>query len=641
MSDQTPIPDVFTRPAEDTPERSTLGRVGSVALRIAYVLGLFLIIAAIYVWWAASRIPDREALLTPPQRPSAVVLDRNGVEIGRRGDATSPQTRLELLPQHLVSGVIEVEDQRFFDHGGLDFIGATRAMSANIAAGRVVQGGSTITQQLAKNLFLTPKRTLERKVQEAVLARWLERRFTKTEILELYLNRVYFGSGAWGVEAAAQTYFGKPASAVSVGEAAVLVGLLQAPSRLSPLRNRASAEDRANAVLAILEDRGAVSADALDAAYATPVRVQPVRRDAVTGHFVDWVVGEARKLPGLAEQDLVITTTLDSGMQQAAFAAVQEGLTQDLRDRGATQAALIAMEGDGAVRALVGGRDYQTSQFNRAVEARRQPGSAFKPFVYVAALRDGLTPQTRRTDEPVTVGTWSPRNYNDGYLGRTSLETAFARSLNSVSVTLTEEVGRNAVVRAARDLGITSALPSTPSVALGAYEVTPLELTAAYAPFANQGYRVAPYAVTRVADARGRSLYTRQRPQYYELVLVTRVRSQMVAMMRAVMETGTGRSAALADRPSAGKTGTTNAFRDAWFVGFVPGFVAGVWVGDDANGAMDEITGGGAPAAIWNAFMARALADQPVKQFTARPMVASMMAARRPVRQDDPGPSLQ
>ncbi len=577
-------------------------------------LGVIVCVAgAGYLAYALRDLPDPVAALGAQRATTITVLDRHGELVGRRGAGPGEYAPLDTLPPVFVEAVVTVEDRRFYRHMGVDLAGMARAAMANVAARRVVQGGSTLTQQLARHLFLTPERSIKRKLQEITLALWLERRFTKDEILELYLNRVYFGAGAWGVHAAAQRYFGQTPSEMTVAEAALLAGLLQAPSRYSPALAPRRAEDRTTLVVNMLARQGVISRAQRAAAFAQPIVVKRSSDTALAGHFVDWVAQEALTLIPTARDDgvtpvaLTVKTTLDLSMQAAADAAFARVMTDEIAARGATQAALVAMEGDGAVRALAGGVNYRASQFNRAVQARRQPGSAFKTFVYTAALERGLRPADVRIDAPITVETWSPRNYKDEYRGPVTLLTAFTRSLNSVAVSVSEEIDRRNVAATARRLGIASPLPATPAMALGAYEVSLLELTAAYAPFANRGYRVAPYAITAVRGGAGQTYYTHTPPPA-ERALDDETRRRMTAMMASVMADGTGR-AARPGRPAAGKTGTTNDHRDAWFVGFIPGFIAGVWVGDDDFASMDEVVGGGVPARLWSAFLREAVAD--------------------------------
>ncbi len=626
-------------PPEEGTERAR--RAGQLARTVFVVGAAALASVAVLVAMAALELPDPEAALAAPRAPSVTVMDMDGRLIARRGPGEMEHVPLAELPPVLIDAVIAMEDRRFYGHMGVDAAGTLRAAMANLRARRVVQGGSTITQQLARNLFLSHDRTLKRKLQETLLAVWLERRFSKDEILEIYLNRVYFGAGAWGVRAASHRYFGKAPQMMSIGEAALLAGMLKAPSRYSPALSPRAAEDRATLVVNVMTDEGVLSPATRAKTLAEPIVIKRSSNTALAGHFVDWVVAQARELPGVAGTDLVIETTLDLAMQQAADRAAAAALDDAARAAGARQAALVALDGDGAVRAMVGGRDYRVSQFNRAVQARRQPGSAFKTFVYAAALERGVTPWEIRHDGPIEVEGWRPRNYREEHRGDVALSTAFARSINTVAVQISEEIGRHNVIATARRLGFTSDLPPTPAMALGAYEVSLLELTAAYAPFANRGYRITPYAINAVRAADGVLLYERPPPDA-ALALDETTRQHMTGMLRRVVVEGTGR-AANPGREAAGKTGTTNDHRDAWFVGFVPGFVAGVWVGDDDFKPMDEVTGGGAPARLWRAFVQEALQDVPPRRLDlgSSPAVAGSPPATpsfENVTADDPRP---
>jgi penicillin-binding protein 1A len=447
-------------------------------------------------------------------------------------------------------------------------------------------------------------------VQEALLALWLETKFNKDEILSLYLNRVYLGAGTYGVDAAARRYYGKPAEEVGLYEAAQLAGLLKAPSRYSPANDPAEAEARTRVVLAAMVDAGYINDDQAAKAIANkpPLRAVPDRR---ARYFADWIMAQVNDFVGRVDADLTVVTTLDPGLQAVAEDEVVKALDGEGRDRDARQAAFVAMSPDGAVRAMVGGRDYGESQFNRAVQARRQPGSAFKAFVYLAALENGRRPDHRIVDRPVEVDGWRPRNYAERYYGEVTLREAFARSLNSVAVRLTEETGRQRVAEAARRLGISSQLEVSPSIALGASEVSLLELTGAYAAFANRGRGVWPYGIIEIRDPSGRVLY-RRKGGGPGMLVGGRTVDQMTNLMTAAVEWGTGKAAKL-DRPAAGKTGTSQEFRDAWFVGFTSELVAGAWFGNDDGAAMKQVTGGGLPARLWGRVMARSLAGQPAR----------------------------
>jgi penicillin-binding protein 1A len=470
----------------------------------------------------------------------------------------------------------------------------------------VSQGGSTLTQQLAKNLFLTQDRTISRKVQEAILSVWLERTYSKDQILELYLNRVYFGSGAYGVEAAAQRYFGKSARAVTVAEAAMLAGLVQAPSRLAPNRNPEAAERRAQMVIAAMVDQGFITEGSAKAALIQPA--EALERDGANtiSYSADYVMDVLDDFIGSVEGDITVLTSIDPRVQLAAETALTEALAREGTRQGVSQGAIVAMSPDGAIQALVGGRSYARSQFNRATSARRQPGSSFKPFVYLAALEAGLTPDSIRDDSPVTIKGWSPDNYSRDFRGPVTLQTALALSLNTVAVKLGQEVSPRSVVRVAQRLGVASPLQANASLPLGTSEVTPLEMTAAYAAFANGGQGVTPYVIREVRAANNKVIYKREGSGIGQVVDRARL-PMMNAMMRETLLTGTGRKAEIAGWEAAGKTGTTQDFRDAWFVGYTSRLVGTVWLGNDDNSPMRRVSGGGLPTEIWAKFMKGAL----------------------------------
>ena len=475
----------------------------------------------------------------------------------------------------------------------------------------VSQGGSTITQQLAKNLFLTQDRTLWRKMQELVFALWLERKFSKAEILELYLNRVYFGSGAYGVEAAAQRYFGKSARQVKVAEAAMLAGLVKSPSRLAPSRNPNGAERRAQAVLTAMAELGFVTETMAKSALMQPARALKPAGAGSVNYVADWIMDVLDDLVGRVEQDLVVETSIDPVLQAAAEKALVDELALKGAKLDVAQGAIVAMSPDGAVRAMVGGKNYAESQYNRAVAAKRQPGSAFKPFVYLTALERGLTPDTVRDDKPVALKGWKPENYSREYHGPVTLTQALALSLNTVSVRLTLEVGPTAVAKTAYRLGIASKLEANPSLALGTSEVSLIELVSAYAPFANGGDAIAAHVVERVRTHGGKVLYSRA-PQNFGRIVEPGHVAMMNAMMRETLLSGTAQKAQVPGWPAAGKTGTSQDFRDAWFIGYTGRLITGVWLGNDNSSPMKKATGGGLPVEIWTRLMRTAHHGVPV-----------------------------
>ncbi len=562
-----------------------------------------LVAGAVYF---ASQLPSSTDWSVLPKRPPNIkILANDGALIANRGDTGGEFVRIDELPPYLPEAVVAIEDRRFYSHFGVDPLGLVRAAVVNARAGTVVQGGSTLTQQLAKNLFLKPERTFKRKLQEAMMAVWLEMKYSKSQILEAYLNRVYLGAGAYGVDAASRRYFGKSAREISLKEAAILAALLKAPSRYAPTSDPKAANDRADLVLAAMQEEGFITAD--QEKEATSVTVAP-QSEGVGGsslYVADWVADLVPDVVGALDQDVIVETTVDSHLQDAAGRAITETLDKSGKSFGVSQGALVAVDGTGAVRAMVGGRDYRKSQFNRAVEAKRQPGSAFKPFVYLTALEFGLVPETVRIDQPVRIGKWEPKNYEKTYRGPVTLQTALALSINTVAVELANEVGPAGVVATAHRLGIKSDLQPNPSIALGTSEVNLLELTDAYAPFANGGYAVPPYVITAIKNVDGKVLYQRPKSEAIQVIDPTHV-GMMNSMLSDTLSRGTGRKAAIAGWPAAGKTGTTNDSRDAWFVGYTANLTAGVWLGNDDFKPTKRMTGGSLPAEIWNRFMVEA-----------------------------------
>jgi penicillin-binding protein 1A len=578
----------------------------------SFVVALWIVIAAIGgAAWIGAHLPPIQSLEIPKRPPSIQLVGITGRVLTTRGDGGWEAMTLKDLPPYLPKAFIAIEDRRFYSHRGVDPHGISRAIVANVMHRGLAQGGSTITQQLAKNLFLTQERTLTRKVQEVVLALWLERKFSKTEILELYLNRVYFGAGAYGVEAAAQRYFGKSARQVTLAEAAMLAGLVKAPSRLAPTRNPDAAERRAQVVLAAMADNSLVADNLAKTAMAHPARVVPQAGAGSINYVADWIMDVLDDLVGRVEDDIVIETSIDPVLQAAAEKALVDELAQKGGKFGVSQGAVVTMTPDGTVRALVGGRDYAESQFNRAVSAKRQPGSAFKPFVYLTALERGLTPDTLREDKPVAVKGWKPENYTREYFGNVSLTQALAMSLNTVSVRLTLEFGPTAVTKTAYRLGIASKLEPNASIALGTSEVSVLELVSAYATFANGGLAVAPHVVERVRKADGTVLYQRV-PENLGRIVDGPYVTMMNQMMQQTLLMGTARKADLPGWPAAGKTGTSQDFRDAWFIGYTANYVTGVWLGNDDGSPTHKTTGSGLPVEIWSRVMKTAHQTVPV-----------------------------
>jgi penicillin-binding protein 1A len=574
---------------------------------VAGVWGLILLVAAIAVF--ARGLPDTSRLYDIKRQPAITYLDRSGALLAVRGSQYAPPVDVDSLPPYVPAAFIAIEDRQFYRHFGFNPWGIIRSGFYNMGHKNVpLRGGSTITQQLARNLFLNPAQNYKRKAQELILALWLEAKFSKKQILGLYMNRVYFGAGAYGIEAAAQRYFNKPASKLTLGEAALLAGMLKSPSHYSPTSDKARAERRATVVLDEMVASHHITAAQRDEAFRHPVYISESLAAQRAQYFVDWVDGQVRQMVGEPQEDLVVETSLDLLLQAAAERSVRAEIAGEGAARGVQQAALISLDGEGRVRAYVGGVNYADSQFDRVSMARRQAGSAFKPFVYLTAMEQGRTPYVQEVDEPVTIGNWQPRNYTNKYLGQITLETALAQSINTVAAKVAQEVGTASVASTARRLGIASPIQTGPSMALGAVDVSPLEMATAYAAFANGGYRVQAFGIERIRTADGRVLYDRrqQAPQRVN-VIGTPALQYMNQMMRQVLVTGTGTRARIGGYDIAGKTGTTNDYRNAWFCGFTGGFVTVVWVGRDDNTSMKKVTGGGVPAATWRAFMTQAL----------------------------------
>ncbi len=557
------------------------------------------------VLYYGARMPSASSWSIPERPPNLKVVSVEGTVIANRGATGGEALALEDMSPFIPQAVIAIEDRRFYSHFGVDPLGLARAIVTNIASGRTVQGGSTLTQQLAKNLFLSPERTVERKIQEVLLSFWLEHKFTKDQILAMYLNRVYFGSNAYGVEAAARRYFSKSARDVNLGEAALLAGLLKAPSRLSPARDPEAAEARAQVVFGAMREEGFITDDEIKTAMSQPPTTAKRYWTGAGQYVADMVLDETRRLIGTIGEDLLVETTIDMVLEKKAEAVIVETLEAEGDKLRASQAALVSIDGTGAIRALVGGKDYAESQFNRAVKAKRQPGSAFKPFVYAAALETGLRPDSTRNDAPVRIGNWTPENYDEKYRGPVTLSNALANSLNTIAAQLVMEVGPDHVIKLAHRLGIESELQSNASIALGTSEVSLLELTAAYAPFMNGGYKATPHIIRRISTTDGKVLYEND---YAEppRVLSEPVVAEMNRMMKGVITDGTGKKARLDRWEAAGKTGTTQSFRDALFVGYTSNLTTGVWFGNDDGQSMKKVTGGGLPAKAWHDFMTTA-----------------------------------
>jgi penicillin-binding protein 1A len=590
--------------AETPPRRRMPLRVRVLLLvPLICILAVMASIGALFIYYTFL-FPDPLSLRPKTTGALLRVIGYDGAPVAERG-VSRAYVPLDMLPAHVPAAVVATEDRRFYDHPGLDVMGIARAALVNLKAGRLTQGGSTLTQQLAKNLFLSSERTLSRKAEELVLALWLELRLSKSDILELYLNRVYFGAGAHGIEAAAQRYFAKSARELTVAEAAILAGLLKAPSKYAPSASPTLALARGRVVLGKMRETAAINADEAAAAENEKIRFSALMRSpeqADVGYAVDYVLERASAFENTDTDEIIIETTLDGNLQRRANEILAKELERAGKQQDAGQAALAVLAPDGGIRALVGGRSYAESQFNRAVQARRQPGSAFKPVVYLTALERGLTPDSPVKDEPIVLKGWSPKNDNGRYLGTTTLREALSHSINSVAVRLTLDAGAERVAATARRLGMKSVLRTDASLALGTSEVSLLDLTGAYGAFANGGYVNEPYVIRSVRTGSGRVLYQRLEAKSAPTITARNV-GAMNDMLRATLVSGTGKRAALPDHPAAGKTGTSQEFRDAWFVGYTAYFAGGVWVGNDNGEPMNNVRGGSLPAEIWRQVM--------------------------------------
>ena len=587
---------------KDALRRSTMRR----ALRVVGILlVLFVLFGGGGFIYVAHDLPSTDDLSGPAIAPSMTVLASDGSVLARQGERWGNFVRLAEMSPLLPQAVIAVEDRRFYEHGAIDMFGLARALWRNLTSGRVVEGGSTISQQLAKILFLTPERTLKRKAQEAILAFWLERKFSKDQVLTIYLNRVYLGAGTYGVDAASTRYFDKGADALSLPEAAMIAGLLKAPSRLSPATNLAGARARAAVVLGTMVAAEFITNDDAQTARRSPAKVATAPPSVGEArYFVDWIVDQVQGYVGAGHAVLTVQTTLHPKMQALAEGALRAELKASGASANIGQGALVVMDPNGAVRAMVGGRSYAQSQFNRVAQAMRQPGSAFKPVVYLTAFEAGHTPDDVMEDKPLSIDDWSPENYDSQYHGAMSLREAFARSINTIAVRLTLEAGPAIVARTASRLGIARRFPGDASIALGTADLTLLDLTGAYASIAANGERALPFGIVEVVGRGGDVLYRRAGSGLGAMFEATSVRAIQSVLASAVTD-GTGKAAVLPDQmPAAhGKTGTSQNYRDAWFVGYAGNVVAGVWLGNDDASSMKGVTGGGAPARAWRRFM--------------------------------------
>ena len=577
---------------------------------LVFSIWLTLFVGATAIW-AFLNLPETESIKITRQ-PSITFLDRQGRILASYGDIYGQSIIFEQLPKNLINAVIVTEDKRFFNHNGIDMKGIARALMINIKAKRVVQGGSTITQQLAKNLFLTPERSITRKVHEAILSLWLEFRFTKKQILSIYLNRVYLGSGTYGVQAASEKYFNKKVENLNLYECALIASLLKAPSRYNPISNSKLSEERTRKVLVNMYKNKLISINQLENTKKNEqfkkLIFDPPKS---TRYFIDWILPRVRSYMGAIEEDLIVRTTLDIEIQRKAEDSLLKISNQY---KSANQSAIVVLDLTGGVLAMIGGKDYGDSQFNRVTQAQRQPGSAFKLFVYLAALENGFSPNDITLDSKISIGDWSPENYKKEFLGDITLSDAFAKSINTVAVKVSESIGRDKVIKKAKTFGITSELVNSPSVALGTSEVNLLELTGAYNIVANGGNGVWNHGVMYIEDVDGNQLYSRKGFGHGK-VLENNIAKEITKMLKKTVEIGTGKNAKI-DRPVAGKTGTSQSLRDAWFIGFSSHMVTGVWFGNDDDSPMKKITGGTAPAKLWSDFMIKAHKSIPKKELT-------------------------
>jgi penicillin-binding protein 1A len=601
-------------------------RAGLVVALLAAVAGATLYMLPDMVGAFAPTLDLSRDLYALNRPRSFTFLDAEGRPAGHRGAVVGERLTLDQMPAYLPAAFIAMEDRRFYDHGGFDLRGLVRAAWVNWRAGHVVQGGSTITQQLAKILFLSSDRTYTRKLNEVLDAAAIEKQLSKNEILDLYLNRIYLGAGAYGVDGAAHVYFGKSARDLTLPEAAMLATLTRAPSAYSPRRNLAAAQARTKDVLKAMVETHAITRKDEKFAEAHPARIVADTAQEARNYFLDAAMDEAKRDATIAgelpAEDLIVHTTLEPRLQEAARKALDRHLRRDGKRLRVHEGAVVVMKPDGAVSALVGGRDYESSVFNRATQAKRQPGSAFKPFVYLAAVEHGISPWDTRDDGPVDINGWQPAKYGGREYGTVTIAEALSHSINTVTAELAQEVGIGTVIKTARAAGITSPLAPNASLALGTSEVTPLELTAAYASFASGGFKATPYLVTEVEDARGHIYYSRDATPPPR-VIPEDADKDLTFMLHDVVVEGTGRAARLPGRESAGKTGTTQDYRDAWYVGFTPDYVTGVWVGNDDSKPMRNVTGGLLPAAIWKDVM----------------VVAEKGHAAKPLSMSEPPPS--
>lgn len=584
-------------------KRSSSGK--HTLLKFLLVCGLIVFLAlAGYVFYCYATLPDIQKAVSATRQPSTVIMAENGNDIAKFGNVYAQVIYPDKLPKNLTDAVVATEDRRFYDHFGVDILGVMRAIAANLFSKRYAQGASTITQQVAKNIFLTPNKNIKRKVQELLLAFWLEDKLTKNQIMALYLNRVYFGAGNYGADAAAGWYFNKSVYDLNLREAAILAGMLKAPNRYNPVLHREESLKRASVVLDGMRKCGFISEEMYRRALKMPVSNGQQYRVEGGKHFASYIYNEVNALLGERNADITVMTTLDQTLQEKTEKILRHAI-YSAKGQNVTEGAAVVLDYDGAIKAMAGGIDYGRSQFNRAVQARRQAGSAFKPFVYITALQLGFTPSNTIEDAPVTVGKWSPENYTKRYYGKVTLTYALAHSLNAATVALSKELYLKDIAANAHKMGITTDIKLTPSMVLGTNGVRVIDMAAAYAVMANGGYAVHPYGINEIDTADGRQIYVRKESRK-ESVLDPKTAKGITYMLEQVIKDGTGRRAKL-PVPAAGKTGTSQNYRDAWFIGWAGGYVAAVWVGNDNEKPMNKVGGGTLPAEIWRDIMSAAL----------------------------------
>ena len=598
-----------TKKKKTTKKRKKRESKQRVANRL-FVLKIFaylVITLACYLAYCFLTLPDIEQAVTRTRQPSTTITAENGNEVATYGQVYSAIVMPDYLPKHMVEAIIATEDRRFYQHFGFDVIAFSRAMVVNLIKGRYAQGGSTITQQVAKNLFLTPNKNIKRKIQELLLAFWLEYKFSKDQIMALYLNRVYLGAGTYGIEAAANKYFQKTSADLNLKESAILAGMLKAPTRYNPAANPERAEERARVVLQNMVDEGYISEE--ERQQALKMKTGALVSDKVEGgkHFADWVYSDVNDYIGERENDIYVYTTLNQYIQETADKVLTQTIKAN-KHKNVTQGAIVVLDKTGAIKAMVGGVDYQKSQFNRAINALRQPGSSFKTFVYLCALENGYKPEDKIGDFPLSIGDWQPENIDKKYHGEVTLREALAKSYNLATINLAQSLSSSNIIKIAKKAGITTPIQNSPSLALGTSEVKVIDMAVAYSAIANGGFATWPYAIKEIYSRDGYQLYMRDVTEANRIFDEDAV-EDMTKMLEAVVNQGTGRKARLPFF-AAGKTGTSQDYRDAWFVGFTDKYIAAVWLGNDDNSPMKNVGGSSLPAEIWRKVMLAAHSSQ-------------------------------